>query len=117
MFFLVWRGYGLVALIPPVLGLIALGALADHSIKVACLGVGLTVAVTALAASIAGWVLNRNGNHHSLYGLPLWAWGGLEALLGLVLVSYVWMQVVKFGWQGDFRSDRGRPTAAEGRIL
>src|SRR5262249_23034210 len=83
-FFIVWRGYGLLGLIPPVLGLVALGFLAENPIKVAVLGAGLTIALTGLAVGIGGWVLNRKKgtNAHSLYGLPLWVWGGLEVFLG-----------------------------------
>jgi hypothetical protein len=112
MFFLVWRGYGLLGLVPPILGLVALGFLSDYPIKVAMLGTGLTIALTGLALAVAGWLLNRNGNLHSLYGLPMWVWGGLEAILGLILAGYVGLQVAKFGWQGDFRSEfRSKPTS------
>ena len=106
MFFLVWRGYGLLGLIPLLLGMVAFGFLAEHPIKVATLGAGLALASSGLAVAVGGWVLNRDGNRHSLYGLPLWVWGGAEVILGLILAGYVMLQVSQFGWQGDFRSAR-----------
>jgi hypothetical protein len=108
MFFLVWRGYGLLGLIPPVLGLVAFGFLAENPIKVATLGAGLTITMTGIAVAVAGWFLNRNGNRHSLYALPMWVWGGGEVVLGLILAGYVMFQVFQFGWKGDFRSVRPR---------
>jgi hypothetical protein len=124
MFFLVWRGYGLLGLIPPILGLVALGFLSEYPIKVAVLGAGLAIAIPGLTLAVAGWLLNRNGNRHSLYGLPLWAWGGVEVLLGLFLAGYVGLQVAKYGWKGDFRNGgfHSKPTSivalgAEIRLL
>jgi hypothetical protein len=103
MFFIVWRGYGLLGIIPPILGLVALGFLAEYPIKVAVLGAGLAVLITGFALAVAGWLLSRNGTRHSLYGLPLWLWGGLEGILGVALSVYVVLQVVNYGWGGDFR--------------
>jgi hypothetical protein len=103
MFFLVWRGYGLLGLVPPILGLVALGFLSDYSIKVAVLGAALAITIFGAGLAVTGWWLNRNGNHHSLYGLPLWFWAGLEAILGLTLAGWVVLQVINYGWNGDFR--------------
>jgi hypothetical protein len=117
MFFVVWRGCGLAGFLPPVMGLIALGALSDRPFKVAAMGAGVVIAVTGLGAAGAGWIMNRNGNRHSLYGVPLWVWGGIEGILGLVLVDYVTLQVSRYGWKGDFRSDHSRPvTTARQRL-
>ena len=103
MFFIIWRGYGALALIPPILGLIALGFLSDYSIKVSMLGTALGIAIPGAALAVLGWRLNRLGNLHSLYWIPLWFWGGLQALLGLALAAFVASQVFEYGWQGDFR--------------
>jgi hypothetical protein len=101
MFFFVWRGYGLLGFIPPLLGLVALGFLSDYPIRVAVLGAGLAIAIAGLAVGFVGWVLNRKGNYHSLYGLPLWVWGGVEMILGLVLAIWVAVLVTRSGWKKD----------------
>src|SRR4051794_24568924 len=100
MYFIEWRGYGLLGLLPPVLGLIALGFLVDdHTFRGAALGAGVAIAATGAALAVGGWYLNRAGNHHSLYGLPLWAWGGVYALLGLGLTGWILVLVQASGWK------------------
>jgi hypothetical protein len=101
VYYFSWRGYGPLGFIPPILGLVAFGFLSDYPIRVAVLGAGLAIAITGMAVAVLGWVLNRNGNHHSLYDLPLWVWGGVETILGLVLAGWVGFLVVQSGWKKD----------------
>jgi hypothetical protein len=101
MYYLEWRGYGLLGFVPPPLGLVAFGFLSHHPIRVAALGAGLAIAVAGISVAVVGWVLNRYGNFHSLYSLPLWVWGGVETILGLVLAGWVAYLVAQSGWKRD----------------
>jgi hypothetical protein len=101
MYYIAWRGAGLLGFVPPILGLVALGFLADYPIRVALLGAGLAIALTALAVGVAGWILNRKGNLHSLYGLPLWVWGAVQMILGLALAGWIGFIVSQSGWKKD----------------
>jgi hypothetical protein len=100
MYYIEWRGYGLLAILPPILGLVVLGFMVEgHSFRAAALGATITMAVTGAALAVAGWVLNRAANRHSLYGLPMWVWGAVYALIGLGLSGWIGFLVFESGWK------------------
>jgi len=100
MYFIVWRGLGVLGIAPPALGLAALGFLIDYPLQFAELGGCLTLAVAGAILGVAGLWLDRRGNHHSLYELPLWVWGFGYAVLGLGLAGWVAYHVSQHGWKG-----------------
>jgi hypothetical protein len=100
MYFIEWRGYGLLGIVPLIVGVVTLGFMIDFDFKAAALAGVLVMALAGAGMAVLGWVLNRHGNHHSLYGLPLWVWGAASVVLGLTLAGMVAASVIQSGWKG-----------------
>ncbi len=58
------------------------------------------MAITGAILAITGRWLNRAGNHHALYALPLWIWGLLFVVLGMGVSGWVGFHVGAHGWRG-----------------
>jgi hypothetical protein len=99
MYFLVYRGLGVLGIAPPVLGLAALGFLIDHPLKFAELGGAFALAIAGAILAVTGLCLDRRGDRHSLYELPLWVWGIGYVVLGLGLAAWMAYDVSQHGWK------------------
>jgi len=86
VFVVVWTGLGL--LVFPLFGLgIVAAVVLDGVVGPVGTTVGLVIGTAVLAG--VGRLMNRDGNEHTLYGIPVqhWAWiQGLFAALSVVLM-------------------------------
>jgi hypothetical protein len=90
---LVWRGWGLLALVALFLPLASCAGFVDWNPAVAVALGGLTLAVGGLACVRYGRKWNRGSGFHTMYWVPVehWGWvyigvGGLLGLAGLAVV-------------------------------
>ncbi len=101
MFFVEWRGYGLLGFVPLPFGLIALGALADadYTFSAAALAAGLTYVLAGAGLWLAARHLRKPTQPDDLYYIPLWFWGVLYIVLGLVIAAWTGLDVSRHGWR------------------
>lgn len=81
---LVWRGWGLVAIVALFLPLASCAGFIDTNTGLAILLGGITLAVGGVACWRFGKKWNREVTEHSLYGVPLQAWGRIYMAFGLL---------------------------------
>ena len=98
----------LLALIPPILGLIALGFLSDYSIKVSMLGTALGIAIPGAALAVARVeARTASGTSTPSTGYRCGSGVGSQALLGLALAAFVAVAGVR---ATAGRATSGRPS-------
>jgi hypothetical protein len=85
--FIVWKGWGLLAvaaLLPPLLAGVAL---VDLYPDLAVPAVGLALLGCGLACWVYGRRWNRIITNHSLYFIPLQYWGAIEMVAGVGIAA------------------------------
>lgn len=80
--FLIWRGWGLMALVALFLPLASCAGLMDTRQGLAFLAGGITLVGGGVACWVYGRRWNRPVTEHSLYFIPLQYWGLVYMLLG-----------------------------------
>jgi hypothetical protein len=99
VYYVSYRGLGLLGFVPPVVGMAGLAAMMERTFTAAALTAGVCIGVSGLALAAADRLVRKEGHRNSLYGIPLWAWGVLWALLGAALAGYMGYQAATVGWK------------------
>ena len=98
--FVVWRGWGLMALVAIFLPLASCGGLIGFNPGIAMLCAGVTLFLGGLVCRYYGRMWNQGTGFHSLYGLSLETWGWIYLITGglLTILSIVGLlRVAIFG--------------------
>ena len=82
---LIWRGWGLMAIVAVFLPLASCAGLIDSHQGLAFLLAGLTLLGGGVACWVCGRRWNRPTTEHTLYGIPLQYWGAAYVLFGALL--------------------------------
>jgi hypothetical protein len=99
VYYVSYRGLGLLGALPPVVGMTALAAMTEHTFRAAAMTAGVAIAVTGLALAAADRLVRKEGHRNSLYGIPLWFWGVLWTLGGAALAGWMGLLVSQTGWR------------------
>jgi len=102
--FVVWRGWGLLALVAVFPTLASFIALIDISLRTALLGTGLAALGGGSVCLYFCRKWNRGTGYHSLYGIPLEIWGWIYLGHGVFFVvagTIAWLRVA-FGVENTF---------------
>lgn len=79
---LIWRGWGLLAVVALFLPLASCAGLMDWNPIVAILGFGVTLVAGGLACRHYGRKWNQGSGFHTMYWIPLEIWGWIYIVIG-----------------------------------
>lgn len=79
---LVWRGWGLLAVVAAFLPLASCGGLMDWNPLVALLCCGVTAVAGGMICRHYGRKWNQGSGFHMMYGIPLEIWGWIYIVFG-----------------------------------
>jgi len=120
----IWQGYGYIALAAFLLPLAGCVGLIDFSNRIGILGAGVGFLVASIVCFLVGRSLRRAAERraeeayarrnldkpfavgstqddtpHTLYWVPLWAWGWIYGLFGLLLAGGSAVGIAMKGWK------------------
>jgi hypothetical protein len=120
----IWQGYGYIALAAFLLPLVGCVGLIDFSNRIGILGAGVGFLVASVVCFLVGRSLTRatdrraeeayarrspdellavgttrNDTPHTLYWVPLWVWGWIYGLFGLLLAGGSVVGIAVKGWK------------------